>query len=161
MGRAGEVHKKKSRKGKLKEKNSCTPINPKKYSCYGLKKIHTRNLRTKKIPAARKFPSLPHNFSNGPSLNLGKTFLPISRIPFDGLLVYQEPWAPAYTEYSSGLNLGEGLCIFTSFHFPHSGLFLFFYFDLFWMAWHWKPAIGLIKKFSSVTPGAESCDGHY
>ena len=42
---------------KLNEKNSCTPINPKKYSCYGLKKIHTRNLITKKkIPAARKFP---------------------------------------------------------------------------------------------------------
>ena len=33
---------------KLNEKNSCTPINPKKYSCYGLKKIHTRNLITKK-----------------------------------------------------------------------------------------------------------------
>ena len=26
-----------SRKGKLNEKKSCTPINPKKYSCYGLK----------------------------------------------------------------------------------------------------------------------------
>ena len=26
------------------KKDSCTPINPKKYSCYGLKKIHTRNL---------------------------------------------------------------------------------------------------------------------
>ena len=26
-----------SRKGKLNEKNLCTPINPKKYSCYGLK----------------------------------------------------------------------------------------------------------------------------
>ena len=34
----GEVQKKYSRKGKLNEKNSCTPINPKKYSCYGLKK---------------------------------------------------------------------------------------------------------------------------
>ena len=32
------------------------------------KKIHTRNLITKKIPAARKFPPLSHNFSNGPSL---------------------------------------------------------------------------------------------
>ena len=32
------------------------------------KKIHTRNLLTKKIPAARKFP-FPHNFSNGPSLS--------------------------------------------------------------------------------------------
>ena len=30
-----------------------------KYSCYGLKKIHTSNLITKKIPAARKFPSPP------------------------------------------------------------------------------------------------------
>ena len=32
-GRAGEVQKKYSRKGNLNEKNSCTPINPKKYSC--------------------------------------------------------------------------------------------------------------------------------
>ena len=32
------------------------------------KKIHTRNLITKKIPAARKSPPPPHNFSNGPSL---------------------------------------------------------------------------------------------
>ena len=31
-------YKKKSCKGKLNEKNSWTPINPKKYSCYGLKK---------------------------------------------------------------------------------------------------------------------------
>ena len=37
--------------------NSCTPIYLKEYSCYGLKKIHTRNLITKKIPAARKFPT--------------------------------------------------------------------------------------------------------
>ena len=37
-GGGGEVQKKYSRKGKLNEKNSCTPINPKKYSCYGLKK---------------------------------------------------------------------------------------------------------------------------
>ena len=49
------------------KKNSCTPINPKNYSCYGLQKIHTRNLMMKKIPAARTFPSSPpppHNFSN-------------------------------------------------------------------------------------------------
>ena len=53
------------------KKNSCTPVNPKKYSCYGLKKFHTRNLITKKILAARKFPPPPptHNFSNSPSLN--------------------------------------------------------------------------------------------
>ena len=41
-GGGGKVQKKNSSKGKLKEKNSCTPINPKKYSCYGLKKVHTR-----------------------------------------------------------------------------------------------------------------------
>ena len=35
----GEVKKKYSRKGKLNEKNSCTLINPNKYSCYGLKKF--------------------------------------------------------------------------------------------------------------------------
>ena len=56
-GGCGRSTKKYSRKGKLNEKNSCTPINPKKYSCYGLKKIHTRNLITKKIPAAQKFPT--------------------------------------------------------------------------------------------------------
>ena len=38
-GGAGEVQKNYSRKGKLNEKNSCTPINPKKYSFYGLKKF--------------------------------------------------------------------------------------------------------------------------
>ena len=51
----------------------------------------------------------------------------------------------SYTKYSSDLNLREGLCICTSFHFPDSGLYLLngfdFYFDLFWVAWHWKPAI--------------------
>ena len=62
-------YKKKSRKGKLNEKNSCTPINPKKYSCYGLKKKSYKEFDDeKKIPAARKFPSPPHNFCNGPSL---------------------------------------------------------------------------------------------
>ena len=43
-------------------KNSCTPINPKKYSCKGLKKIHTRNLITKKIPALENFPPPPITF---------------------------------------------------------------------------------------------------
>ena len=30
----------------------------------------------------------------------------------------------SYTKYSSDLDLGEGLCIFTPFHFPDSGLYL-------------------------------------
>ena len=38
-------------------------------------------------------------------------------------------------KYCSDLNLSEGLCIFTSFHFPDSGFNLLngfdFYFDLF------------------------------
>ena len=38
-GGGRSAKKKHSRKGKLNEKNSCTPINPKKYSCYGLKKF--------------------------------------------------------------------------------------------------------------------------
>ena len=50
------------------KKNSCTPINPKKYSWKGLKKIHTRNLITKKNSCSSKIPLPPHNFSNGPSL---------------------------------------------------------------------------------------------
>ena len=45
-GGAGEIQKKYSRKEKLNEKYSYTPINPKKYSCSGLKKFHTRNLIT-------------------------------------------------------------------------------------------------------------------
>ena len=44
-------------------------------------------------------------------------------------------WDISYTKYSSDLNLGEGLCICTSFYFPDSGLYLLngfdFCFDLF------------------------------
>ena len=61
-----------------------------------------------------------HGVSIQISINLGQTFLRISRIRNLPLI---------------DLNLGEGLCIFTSFHFPDSGLYLLngfdFYFDLF------------------------------
>ena len=50
------------------KKNSCTPINPKKYSCNGLNKIHAKNLITKKNSCSSKIPLPPRNFSNGPSL---------------------------------------------------------------------------------------------
>ena len=51
------------------KKNSYTPSNPKKYSCYGLRKNSYKEFdNEKKIPTARKFPSSPVNFSNGPSL---------------------------------------------------------------------------------------------
>ena len=51
------------------KKNSCTPINPKKYINYGLKKIHTRTVDNEnKFLLLENSPPL-HNFSNGPSLN--------------------------------------------------------------------------------------------
>ena len=57
---AVKVQKKNSHKGKLNEKNSYTPINPEKYSCSGLKKIHTRNMIRKKNSCGSKIP-LPHH----------------------------------------------------------------------------------------------------
>ena len=63
-GGGGAKYKKNiaQRKFKWKKKTSCTPINPKKYSCYGLKKNSYKEFdNEKKIPP-------PHNFSNGPSL---------------------------------------------------------------------------------------------
>ena len=61
----------------------------------------------------------------------------------------------SYTEYSSDLNLGEELGIFTSFHFPDSGLYLLngfdCYFDLFWTAWHWEPAIANAHDYQEMS----------
>ena len=61
-----------------------------------------------------------HGVSIQTSINFVKTFPRISRIQNIPL---------------HDLNLGESLCIFTSFHFPDSGLYLLngfdFYFDLF------------------------------
>ena len=84
MGGGGvEVQKKYSRKGELNEKKkSCTPINPKKYSRYGLKKIHTRNLITKKNSCGLKIPLHPHNVSNGPSQNRHRTELTIAVLDY-------------------------------------------------------------------------------
>ena len=54
MGGAGKVHKKIFAQGKIKwKKKLCTPINPKKYSCYGLK---NNPLDRKNITAVQKFP---------------------------------------------------------------------------------------------------------
>ena len=56
------------------------------------------------------------------SIYLGKTFLRVSRIRL----------------YSSDLNLGEGLCIFTSFHFQDSGLYLLNGFDFILVYSEWR-----------------------
>ena len=41
-------------------------------------------------------------------------------------------------KYSSDLNLGEGLCICTSFHFPDSGLYLLNGFDFYLIYFEWR-----------------------
>ena len=76
-GRAGEVQKKYLRKGKLNEQKSCMPINPKKILMLWPKKIHIRNLITKKNSCGSKIPHppSPHNFSNGPFLKRWKRVL--------------------------------------------------------------------------------------
>ena len=82
---------------KLKKKNSCSPINPKKNPCNGLKKIHTRNLITKKNSCGSKILSSPpplHNFSNGPSLK-GKGYLCSSPIFLQGTETLVSPFGDA------------------------------------------------------------------
>ena len=48
-----------SRKGKLNEKNLCTPINPKKYSCYGLKLKLMKEFDNEKNFLGTKIPHPP------------------------------------------------------------------------------------------------------
>ena len=50
------------------KKNSCMPINPKKYSCYGLKKNSYKDFDNEKKFLQRKNSPPPYNFSNGLSL---------------------------------------------------------------------------------------------
>ena len=69
------------------KKNSCTPLNPKKYSCNGLNKIHAKNLITKKNSCNSKIPLPPHNFSNGPSLIACLTITDIIGVVQRNLLV--------------------------------------------------------------------------
>ena len=68
-GAAGEVQKTKySRKEKLNKKKSCTPINPKKHSCYGLKLKFMKEFDKEKNFSGPKTPPPPHDSSVGPSL---------------------------------------------------------------------------------------------
>ena len=61
------------------------------------------------------------------------------------------------------MNLGQGLCICTSFRFLDSGLYPLdgfdFCFDLFWMAWHWKPAIA--DQHVPNNDPRNHCEMHY
>ena len=53
------------------KKNLCTPINPKKYSCYGLKKNSYKEFDNKEKFLQLEHSPPPHNFSiNGLSLKL-------------------------------------------------------------------------------------------
>ena len=65
-----------SRKGKLNEKNLCTPSNAKNIGAIVKKKTYTswEKFFRKKIHAPFKIPHPPHNLSNGPSLS-SVTFL--------------------------------------------------------------------------------------
>ena len=85
------------------KKNSCTPINPKKYSCNGLNKINAKNLITKKNSCSSKIPlPPPHNFSNGPSLTWYCTDISTDRSPsFDRLL----PLTSITLPYGHGLGV--------------------------------------------------------
>ena len=89
------------------KKNSCTPINPKKYSCCGLKKIHIRNLITKKNSCGSKIPLLhPHNFSNGPSLTSVDIVYVIESaaygVIFTSCLGYSFPSSPPFAKGKFG-----------------------------------------------------------
>jgi len=91
------------------KKHSCTPINPKKYSCYGLKKIHTRNLIMEKNflqLGNSPPPPPPNNFSNGSSLiwRYWTNALLLLDIP---LLTWDEPWQEHGFEYDSSENQKE------------------------------------------------------
>ena len=68
-GRAKYKKNIRARENEMK-KNSCTPINPKKYSCYGLKKNSYKEFDNEKkfLRLENSPPPPPHNFSNGPSL---------------------------------------------------------------------------------------------
>ena len=78
----------------------------------------------------------PDGYQNGVciqiSINFVKTFPRISRIRKS-------------TKYSSDLNLGQGLCIFTSFHFPDSGLLSI---ERFWFLF-WSILNGVTLKTSN------------
>ena len=50
------------------KKNSCTLINPKKYSCYGLKKNSCKEFDNEKNFRRLENSPHPYKFSNGPSL---------------------------------------------------------------------------------------------
>ena len=76
-----------------------------------------------------------HGVSIKISINLGKKFLSISSVS-----KFAVTWILA------------GVCIVTFFLFSDSGLYLLngfdYYFDLFWMAWLWKPAIGPARFYN-------------
>ena len=55
-----------------------------------------------------------------------------------------------YMEYPSDLILGEGLCIFTSFHFPNSGLYLLNGFDFFFYLFGTSPVFNISSNDARI-----------
>ena len=78
------------------------------------------------------------------SINLGKTFLLISsvrKIAVAWILARVFAYLPSF--------------YFQILDFIDWTVFVF-YFDLFWMAWHWKPAIGKVSAGRSAVSGIKS-----
>ena len=72
MGGEAKYKKKMFAQGKIKWKKNHArqSINPKKYSCYALKKIQTKEFDyEQKFLHSKIPPPPPHNLSSGPSLN--------------------------------------------------------------------------------------------
>ena len=82
-GKGGST-KKNICKGKLNEKISCTPINPKKCSCYGLKKNSCKEFDNEKkfLPLEISPPPPPNNFSNGLSLSATNARVEVFQLKF-------------------------------------------------------------------------------
>ena len=57
----------------------------------------------------------------------------------------------SYTKYCSDLNLGEGLCICTSFHFTDFGLYLLNGLDFYFIYFKWSDTEN--QQFSVPDPG--------
>ena len=107
----GRSTKKNSRKGKLNEKNSCTPINPKKYSCNGLKNSYKEFDNEKKFLLLENSPLPPPiTFLMVRPLPpmLGQLPLVIATSSIAISPVYDDPAIPSKITYKQNTNVENG-----------------------------------------------------